>query len=237
MVAHAILRMLAVRLANQGVPVLRFDYSGHGDSSGELQDCTLSRWYDDIRHAAVRLRQLSGMDSIDVLGVRIGALLATIANPENVRRRYAWDPVDSGESFVEHLNSLHGYAIKDLDRYATRQHTSNPHERYGYVYGSHLLNELTALPGQLDSSDGDYRASHNRTLISTKNPSSLSRPARGIADTEADATTEILTERNIWGNYALAQYPIFDPVVLGALSRLLADHDVTEDPIRSNKVI
>ena len=224
------LRMLAVRLANQGIPVLRFDYSGHGDSSGELKNCTLSQWYDDIRHAAIRLRHLSGTESIDVLGVRIGALLATSANPDNVRQRYAWDPLDSGRSFVDHLDSLHRYAIKDLDRYATRQLASDPHERYGYLYGSSLLDELAALSGQLGSSHTNYRECFNRTLISTNTAPLQPGPAQN------DSITEILADRNIWDNFALAQYPIFDPAVLGALTRLLADHDATERPIRPNKV-
>ena len=231
MVAHAMLRMLSVRLANQGIPVLRFDYSGHGDSSGELQDCSLSRWQDDIKHAALRLRHLCGTESIDVLGVRIGALLATSANPDNVRQRYAWDPLDSGRSFVEHLDSLHRYAIKDLDRYATRQLGSDPHERYGYLYGSSLLNELTELTGQAMPGNSDYRETYNRTLVSTGFGQSHSQSA------EADSTTEILAERNIWGNFALAQYPIFDPAVLGALTRMVTDYRGGEQPLPSNLVI
>jgi len=237
MVAHALLRMLAVRLANQGIPVLRFDYSGHGDSSGDLQDCTLSRWHDDIRHAATRLRHLSGTESIDVLGVRIGALLARTANPDNVRQRYAWDPLDSGKSFVDHLDSLHRYAIKDLDRYATRQICSGPHERYGYLYGSNLLNELAALSGRAksaetrESSHSDYRDTHHRTLISTGSGRS------GSHAPEADLTTEILSDRNIWDNFAVAQYPIFDPAVLGALTRMVADHRTDGQPVHSNIVI
>jgi pimeloyl-ACP methyl ester carboxylesterase len=39
----------------QGLACLRFDYSGHGQSEGRFEDCTLGRWLEEARAAFVRL--------------------------------------------------------------------------------------------------------------------------------------------------------------------------------------
>src|SRR3954465_3034524 len=55
--AHRPLRHLAERLAAEGFPVLRFDYRGTGDSSGdEMQPGLVKGWLDDVALAADELR-------------------------------------------------------------------------------------------------------------------------------------------------------------------------------------
>lgn len=94
--AHRTLRLLAMRLAAAGIDVMRFDYSGTGDSWGDSDsDITLERWLDDAEEAADELAALAGVDRVSVLGLRVGSRVAL----EFVRRSairldrlVLWDP-------------------------------------------------------------------------------------------------------------------------------------------------
>ena len=49
--AHRTFNQLAAGLARAGFPVLRFDYSGTGDSSGADEMGSVKRWMADVREA------------------------------------------------------------------------------------------------------------------------------------------------------------------------------------------
>ena len=59
--------------ATQGLGVTRFDYSGHGDSSGEFADGTISRWLDE----AVAVFELTKGPQI-LIGSSMGGFLAVL---------------------------------------------------------------------------------------------------------------------------------------------------------------
>ncbi|MFY8043690.1 MAG: alpha/beta hydrolase, partial [Rhodoferax sp.] len=73
---HRLYRVLADRLSRLGIPTLRFDYFGTGDSSGDDMDVDLGSWARDIRLADQELRRQSGMQSIAWMGARLGATAA-----------------------------------------------------------------------------------------------------------------------------------------------------------------
>ena len=66
------LRQLAQALAAQGYEVLRFDYSGTGDSHGDGRQARLEYWLQDLDTAARELRDSSGRDRLCIVGMRIG---------------------------------------------------------------------------------------------------------------------------------------------------------------------
>jgi|GEM_PF-138540 hypothetical protein len=70
--AHRLLRVLADRLARMGVHVLRFDFHGCGDSSGDDLDGEMKGWQLDALAAHQCLRQKAGTDAIGWLGIRLG---------------------------------------------------------------------------------------------------------------------------------------------------------------------
>jgi pimeloyl-ACP methyl ester carboxylesterase len=102
------IRKLGQALADSGFPVLRFDYAGTGDSSGELTESSLAQWTSDIHAAADELRELAGVRRIHVVGVRLGAALALRAVTEGLRVRdlVLWDPVISGERYLALLEDF-----------------------------------------------------------------------------------------------------------------------------------
>jgi pimeloyl-ACP methyl ester carboxylesterase len=105
--AHRALRRLAINLAAQGYAVLRFDYRGTGDSVGTLAGVTVEDWLEDIRVAMQELMDIATVPKVSLLGLRLGALLAgqVAANNSKVSRLVLWDPIASGQAYIDDLNA------------------------------------------------------------------------------------------------------------------------------------
>lgn len=103
---HWAFRKLAGMLAREGFDVLRFDYHGTGDSAGDTLEGDPSTWVADI-HAAVReLRDMAGVQSVSLLGMRLGAALAALASREiDVDDLVLWEPVVHGRSYIGELEA------------------------------------------------------------------------------------------------------------------------------------
>ncbi len=107
---HWALRLVAERLARSGFHVLRFDYRGTGDSSGEMIDFTPAHWREDILTAAEELRALAGLGSLSVVGMRLGAALALTTPGARWHRAACWAPVVDGRHYREEMETIHrGY--------------------------------------------------------------------------------------------------------------------------------
>jgi pimeloyl-ACP methyl ester carboxylesterase len=77
---HRSLRAFAEMAAALGVPALRFDYLGSGDSSNIDPDADqIETWCADVLAAVEELRVRTGVTRVYLLGFRLGALLATLA--------------------------------------------------------------------------------------------------------------------------------------------------------------
>jgi alpha-beta hydrolase superfamily lysophospholipase len=63
---------LADGLAEAGVASLRFDLRGHGESEGRLEELTLAAVLNDIRVAVARVRELTGVGRVSLLGASFG---------------------------------------------------------------------------------------------------------------------------------------------------------------------
>ena len=102
---HAIFRKLSVSLASHGHHVIRFDYSGTGDSFGSLESSTVNDWTNDIQRVIQEGIDLTGCSRVRLLGVRIGALLActSVNKVKEVDRLVLWDPVCDGSEYFRSL--------------------------------------------------------------------------------------------------------------------------------------
>ena len=102
--SHFILNRLGRQLAAQGVPVLRFDYFGCGDSLGESVEAGCERWQRDIVDATHELQQRTGAERIIGVGVRLGAtLLSNTLGRVNLSSLVLWDPIGEGINFYAEM--------------------------------------------------------------------------------------------------------------------------------------
>lgn len=106
--AHRAFRQLANLLTKAGFPVLRFDYSGSGDSAGASDAASLAQWQDDIATAMEELRDTAEVQRVALVGLRLGAALAlrAAAARDDVTAVVLWDPVVDGRGYVTELEAL-----------------------------------------------------------------------------------------------------------------------------------
>jgi alpha-beta hydrolase superfamily lysophospholipase len=106
--SHRAFRHLAEALASAGFPVLRFDYHGTGDSAGNDEDPDrVATWLQNIRDAVAWMRQQLGCKYVTLIGVRLGAALATLACTDGaVDQLVLWAPIVSGRRYVRELRAL-----------------------------------------------------------------------------------------------------------------------------------
>ncbi|HEX3980571.1 MAG TPA: alpha/beta hydrolase, partial [Acidimicrobiales bacterium] len=101
-------RLLADRLAQLGLAVLRFDYDGTGDSYGQETDPgRLESWLGSVTAATDFLSE-RGVGPIGLVGVRMGGLFAAseAARRGGVDALALWDPCLSGRAFVREQRFL-----------------------------------------------------------------------------------------------------------------------------------
>jgi exosortase A-associated hydrolase 2 len=93
--SHAIAARAARRLAAKGIAVLRFDFSGCGDSEGDLEQATVPAWLEEIAAAAEVLKRKADLERFGVWGLRSGANLAArfCAGRADVDSACLWQPV------------------------------------------------------------------------------------------------------------------------------------------------
>jgi len=110
--SHRSLRAFADASAALGIPVLRFDYAGTGDSSGgESQGDQIHQWSLDVVAAVEALKRKCGVTRVCLLGVRLGALLAMLAAAANTGVAViAIAPVVSGRRYLRELRAFQGTA-------------------------------------------------------------------------------------------------------------------------------
>jgi pimeloyl-ACP methyl ester carboxylesterase len=114
--SHRLYRVLAEQLEQSGFTVLRFDYSGTGDSAGGPESTTISRWIEDIATAAAELARAAPGTRLVIVGLRIGATLAALATARSAvraRQLVLWDPVIDGLAHLRQLASSHRRLMRE----------------------------------------------------------------------------------------------------------------------------
>jgi hypothetical protein len=112
--SHRFYRVLAERLARNGIATLRFDYHATGDSPGDDNAGDITGWVNDTRVALRELVRRSGARHVICAGARLGAVMAARASTglAELRRVVLWDPIVSGPDYLELLRVKHVEALE-----------------------------------------------------------------------------------------------------------------------------
>lgn len=95
---------LARDLASRGYPVLRFDYRGEGESSGEFAEATVTSRLEDIAAMVQELRSRAEVEEICLVGFRLGAYFATRAAVDlGIQHMILCDPVCNPAKFAKSM--------------------------------------------------------------------------------------------------------------------------------------
>lgn len=146
---HFLLRTLAEKLAETGVPSLRFDFFGSGDSLGSDADASLTRWRRDLLIAFDELKRRTGTDRIRVFCLRLTTALALQSLPPgNVDRWVFWDPVVDGSSYYRELKRMTCEKVQKLlvKRNLKRpRRTAGSEELVGTRFSDESVEEMKTL--------------------------------------------------------------------------------------------
>jgi exosortase A-associated hydrolase 2 len=174
--AHRCLRDLATRLATTGFDVLRFDYTGCGDSAGPSEAGTVGQWLDDVAAAAEELTEMARTPRLAMVGLRLGGTLAALHARQHaeVGALVLWDPVVNGREYFRELETTHRTWMKD---HAHREEEGEGalREVLGFPLTETLAGELETLDlSRLETGSG------LRALVVTS--AGADAPAVGIDD-------------------------------------------------------
>ncbi len=103
--AHRMLVEFARKLAAAGAHVLRFDYRGHGDSSGAFASYTVEHLEYDVIQAIAELERRAGVPCSVLFGLRLGATLAVRAALKSGRDPLLvlWEPIAQGDKHLDEI--------------------------------------------------------------------------------------------------------------------------------------
>ena len=137
--SHRALRQLAVRLAAIGFPVLRFDYFGCGDSSGEDAEGRAAEWIANLAEAVSEISRRSQVTDVCVVGLRLGASIALLgAQHSPVAALVLWDPVVKGSAYLESITALNEQLLRFRPRPGKQRRPDWPKDIIGFPLSREL---------------------------------------------------------------------------------------------------
>ncbi|WP_137918849.1 alpha/beta hydrolase [Hydrogenophaga sp. 2FB] len=169
---HRLYRVLADRLSHHGTHVMRFDYFGTGESSGDDEEGELGGWCADLQLADHELRQRSADSRVSWVGARLGATLAALAStnaPRAPDTLVLWEPILNGPAYLKELAGADAKSLDSLLRKPTAPTSPNT-EFIGFGVGPKLVAQVE----QLDVSP--LSAARARQTVVIHNPTALQQP-------------------------------------------------------------
>jgi pimeloyl-ACP methyl ester carboxylesterase len=178
---HKGIRYLAEELSAYGIPALRFDYLATGDSAGVDGDAHhFDAFVSDIVAAVERLKE-TGVTSVTLCGLRLGATLAALASRRcEVDSLVLLAPVTRGHAYLRELAALRKVWLDNLAAPLRATQRDKPFNVLGQVYSDKLCSELDAL--DLSKAMDEHPSIPPRALVLDARPrasAALSSTLRG----------------------------------------------------------
>ncbi len=142
---HRMYANLASKLADEGVHVVKFDYTGTGDSYGDFSGATAEAWIEDIAAIAEELMSGTEATQLYIVGVRLGAWLASrYAEKVPVEGLVLLSPVFDGKAYLDEIrqdytNWLNGSFARQ------RRVEKDQLECHGFRYSAALCKAINGI--------------------------------------------------------------------------------------------
>ena len=194
--AHRACHQLALRLSNIGIPVLRFDYYGSGDSAGDDNDTTIHRSLQDISLAVDELRVRSGRENITLVGLRLGGMLASLAGVSqmNLKCLVLWDPIVNGCDYLSELTAWHQrnlwYYLANIEKQTNHQGV----EILGFAVSDVMRDELE----EVDLLKLDHKPADQILLIEREPSESTSALRSHLMEQHVDLNYQLVDAPQLW---------------------------------------
>lgn len=228
--AHRVYVSLARCLASQGHTVLRFDYSGYGDSDGEFENSTVDDQLNDIYAAIDTLKdKVQNTDNIGLIGLRYGALLAAMIaeSHKEISHLVLWDPViDMGRYLQDALRAnlttqmvMHGKVITNRDELTAQIEEGQAVNIDGYDMSKMFFDSANKL--NLKDITGSFTGACQLVQIGRPNQP-LRKDIESLAENYKNCETIQLSEQQFWKeikNFVQKSDPLQD-----ALTNWLREH-------------
>ncbi|RYZ57318.1 MAG: hypothetical protein EOP07_10240 [Proteobacteria bacterium] len=204
--AHHSQVTLAKRLQNLGFPVLRFDYSGTGDSTGGI--VSMECWKNEILQAVSEFKKRSGLKKVSLIGSRLGASLAIMASQEiGMRRLILWDPIVSGSELLKAYSDCHHRLLNrvpDESPYPGNQ--KNCEQSCGYPWPRSIQDEIANVrPETL------HTLSKMIQIVSSEESSSLGRLIENYRQETKEVSLQSSGENMNWAEDRYLNLRLFAP--------------------------
>ena len=146
--ANRNLQQLAIRLSQDGFDVVRFDFASTGNSTGRAADATLDQWRSDIAAVVQKIRCEPMFEpsthNVSLLGIRLGATLLAQTPLTGIDKAILWDPIVSGQDYLNMLRSMHRFELESLTRYLTFR-KGQPEQLMGSACTATMQQEIAAI--------------------------------------------------------------------------------------------
>jgi exosortase A-associated hydrolase 2 len=181
---HRVFVTFARALAGRGHPVLRFDFRGNGDSSGTFEASSVTTAREDLAAAIDWFRGRIGAERVGLLGLRLGATLASLTADarSDVGPAVLWAPIVDGDKYVQELlrinitTQMAVYKEIRVDRVglAAQLRDGRTVNVDGYEMSLPMFEELTAL--RADAGPGTAGASRRLIVQIDRQPAAAPGP-------------------------------------------------------------
>jgi pimeloyl-ACP methyl ester carboxylesterase len=141
--SYPTLNDLSTKLAVNGIPTLRFDYLGTGDSSGDMNDGDFLSNLDATVNAVIDyFLDATSCDRLCLIGLKPGSMFAALsANHPNVDSIVLWAPYTRGKEYVRELKVLQ--ATQTMGR--TENSSTEEVRCHGFVYPGEFIHSMKEI--------------------------------------------------------------------------------------------
>jgi pimeloyl-ACP methyl ester carboxylesterase len=228
--AHRAFRHLAEVLSSAGFSVLRFDFDGTGDSGGDERDPDrVATWRADIVRAATELRSRSGVEALALVGLKLGATLATLAAEDlgGVEALVLWGAHESGSAYVGEATKAHKmHTMLEPASFSGGPPSAQGQEALGFLLTSQTIEAL----GSVDLFATKRSPARRTLVVDTGNLSSANALAAHLA-----GLGSLVTTRHMPGQKFLIARPQDSEVpraIVDAISEWLGEgYPLAEQPL------